>query len=126
MMKELMLKKCSNCGALVKVIVPCSCDDCGLTCCEKSMNDVKANSVDAAIEKHVPTYEVVDGNIVVIVSHVMEDDHYIEWVSLVSDTGEECIFLKPGMDATVTFCQKTSGMLYAYCNQHGLWENEIK
>lgn len=125
-MKELVLKKCLECGALVRVIEPCQSDECGISCCGKSMRDVKANSVDAAIEKHVPTYEVVDGNVVVTVGHVMEEEHYIEWISLVSEMGEECIYLKPGEDAKVTFYNKTSGMLYAYCNKHGLWENEIK
>jgi len=125
-MEKLMLKKCFECGALVRVIHPCHCDDCGIVCCGKSMEEVKVNSVDASFEKHVPTYEVVDGNIIVTVNHVMEEDHYIEWISLVSAAGEECIYLKPGVDAKVTFYHKTNGILYAYCNKHGLWENEIK
>lgn len=125
-MEKLMLKKCFECGTLVRVIHPCHCDDCGIVCCGKSMVEVKVNSVDASFEKHVPTYEVVDGNIIVTVNHVMEEDHYIEWISMVSAAGEECIYLKPGADAKVTFYHKTSGILYAYCNKHGLWENEIK
>ena len=125
-MEELILKKCLECGALVEVLHPCSCDDCGISCCGSEMVEVKANSVDAAVEKHVPTYEVVDHNLVVRVNHVMEEEHYIEWVALFSNGTLERISLKPGEEAICTFSNKSSGTLYAYCNKHGLWKNEIK
>lgn len=125
MEKELVLKKCDDCGALVRVIKDCNCDDCGITCCGKVMRTIKSNEVDAAFEKHVPTYERDGNNIIVTVSHVMEEDHYIEWISLVSENKEETIHLKPGMEAKVTFKDVTKGMIYSYCNKHGLWENKV-
>lgn len=125
-MEKLVLKKCLDCGALVKVMEPCRCDDCGILCCGKPMSDVRANSVDAAVEKHVPTYEIVDDQLVVTVNHVMEEDHYIEWIALLSENSCEYFYFNPGEEAVVTFSHKTSGTLYAYCNKHGLWENEIK
>ena len=36
-MKELILKKCMKCNALVKVLEDCSCDDCGIICCGEPM-----------------------------------------------------------------------------------------
>ena len=126
MKKELVIKKCSKCGALVKIINYCNCDDCGIKCCNEKMITVKSNSVDAAVEKHVPAYELNDNDVVVTVNHVMDEDHYIEWIALVSGESLERIYLKPGDSAVVTFCSKTNGILYAYCNKHGLWETEIK
>ena len=79
-MRELKLKKCLKCGALVRVIEDCNCKDCGIECCGNAMNEVEANSVDAAFEKHVPTYERKDGKLIVTVNHVMESEHYIEWL----------------------------------------------
>lgn len=31
--------KCESCGAVVKVIVPCNCPNCGITCCGKNMEE---------------------------------------------------------------------------------------
>ncbi len=124
-MRELLLKKCSSCGATVRVIKDCHCGGCGIICCKNPMEVIEANSVDAAAEKHIPTYEIKNGKLEVRVNHVMEDEHYIEWIALVDDKSEEYIYLKPHEEATCTF-DKTSGVLYSYCNQHGLWKNEIK
>lgn len=49
------------------------------------MNTVIPETTDAAVEKHVPAYEV-NGNIVTVkvgsVEHPMLPAHYIEWISL--------------------------------------------
>lgn len=123
-METLVLKKCVECSSLIEVIGARDAS-CEFSCCGKKMVDVVANSVDAAFEKHVPTYEKKDGNIVVTVHHVMEEEHYIEWIALFSDNSKEIVYLKPNQEAIVTFYNKTSGVLYAYCNKHGLWENKI-
>ena len=123
-MNKLMLKKCNSCGAMVKVIENCNCK-CGFECCGEKMADVLSNSVDAAFEKHVPTYERKDNKLEVRVNHVMEEDHYIEWIALVTDNKEEYVYLKPNEDAVVVFDDVNSGTLYSYCNKHGLWEKEI-
>ena len=80
-MKEFIIKKCNKCGAIVKVIEDCNCDNCGIVCCGENMVALKANSTDGAVEKHVPTYEINGDEITIRVNHVMEDDHYIEWIS---------------------------------------------
>lgn len=123
-MNKLMLKKCNSCGAMVKVIENCNCK-CGFECCGEKMVDVLPNSVDAAFEKHVPTYERKDNKLEVRVNHVMEEDHYIEWIALVTDNKEEYVYLKPNEDAVVVFDDVSSGTLYSYCNKHGLWKKEI-
>ena len=123
-MKELILKKCDNCKALVKVMDDCNCV-CSFSCCDKTMSDVKANSVDASLEKHVPTYEV-DGNILKVqVNHVMEDDHYIKWIMFVTEKREEIIYFNPGEEAKCSF-NYDKGILYSYCNKHDLWSTEVK
>lgn len=126
MSKELVIKRCTKCGATVKVIDDCSCDNCGIKCCGEQMQVVKPNSVDAAVEKHVPTYEVKDGKIIVRVNHVMDEDHYIEWISIVFDGAEKTSYFKPG-EEPVTHCKYVPGStIYAYCNKHGLWKAEVE
>lgn len=49
-MKELVIKKCLKCGALVEVIQDCTCDNCGIQCCGEEMKIIKSNSVDASLK----------------------------------------------------------------------------
>ena len=51
-MRELILRKCESCGAIVKVIKDCHCK-CGFMCCGDQMEIVEANSVDAAFENDI-------------------------------------------------------------------------
>lgn len=125
MEKELIIKTCTKCGATIKVLKDCTCSDCDISCCNEKMVTLKPNSTDAAFEKHVPTYEIKDGNLIVSVNHVMDPDHYIEWIALINDDNEDFFYLNPGDNAKVTFKNKAKGTLYAYCNKHGLWEKEI-
>lgn len=124
-MKELKLKKCLKCNALVKVIEECNCEDCGIVCCGEPMKDVKANSVDAAFEKHIPVYEIDGSNIVITVNHVMEEDHYIEWISYVTNNLEITKQFKPNEELKLTVPYEKGAKLYSYCNKHGLWEKEV-
>lgn len=126
MKNELIIKKCNNCGAIVKVIEDCNCENCVIKCCGEEMKIMVPNSVDAAVEKHVPTYEVVDNEIVVKVNHVMEKEHYIEWISLVKENKEYTIKLYPEQNAEARFPYTKGATLYAYCNKHGLWKADVE
>lgn len=126
MNNELIIKKCNSCGAMVKVIEDCNCDNCGIKCCGEEMQIILPNSVDAAVEKHVPTYELVDDEIVVKVNHVMEKEHYIEWISLVKENKEYTVKLNPEQNAEARFPYLKGAKLYAYCNKHGLWKAEVE
>ncbi len=123
-MRELKIKKCLNCGAMIKVIEDCHCA-CNFICCDEKMADIMPNSTDAALEKHVPTYEIKGDKIIVNVNHVMDADHYIEWISFVNDDKEETVYFEPGKEAKAEFPYQ-KGTLYSYCNKHGLWHQIVK
>lgn len=125
-MKNLIIKRCSKCGATVKILKDCTCNDCGLTCCGEKMLTLTPNTFDAAKEKHVPTYEVMDNKIIVNVNHVMEPDHYIEWITIVYKDKEITTYLEPGSEATATYPYEKGAILYAYCNKHLLWQKEVE
>ena len=126
MNNELIIKKCSKCGATVKVIEDCTCEGCGIKCCNEEMQVMMPNSVDAAVEKHVPTYNIVDDEIVVKVNHVMEQEHFIEWLSLVADNTQYTVKLNPEQEAEAKFPYIKGATIYAYCNKHGLWKAEVE
>ena len=121
MKNELIIKKCKTCGAMVKVLKDCTCENCGIKCCGEEMEILVPNSVEAAVEKHVPTYEKVEDEIFVKVNHVMEKEHYIEWVALVKDNKEYTVNLYPEQNAECKFKYIPGSTIYAYCNKHGLW-----
>ncbi len=124
--KELIIKKCMKCGAKVEVLQDCTCDNCGIQCCGEQMTELVPNSVDAAVEKHVPNYEVKEGKLIVTVHHVMEEEHYIEWIAFVTDNKKCVKYLNPREEAKVHFKYVPGAILYAYCNKHGLWKTEIQ
>ena len=126
MKNELIIKKCKTCGAIVKVVDDCTCNNCGIKCCGEEMKMLKPNSEDAAVEKHVPTYEKVEDEILVKVNHVMEKEHYIEWISLVKENKEITIKLYPEQGTEVRFPYIPGATIYSYCNKHGLWKTEVK
>ena len=123
---SLTIKKCLKCGALVEVLHDCTCENCGIKCCGEEMKAQLPNTVDAAVEKHLPVVEVNGNEIVVVVPHVMEADHYIEWIALETENKLCKKFLNPGEEAKVTFPYTPGSKVYEYCNKHGLWSTEVK
>jgi superoxide reductase len=125
MTEPLEVYKCAKCGIIVEVI------NGGLgtlVCCGEPMKLMKENTTDAAVEKHVPVVEKVEGGIKVSVgsvAHPMTEEHFIEWIQVVSG-GKVChTQLKPGDEPSATFaCECGCGdvMVRAYCNLHGLWK----
>ena len=114
-MKEVKFYKCPVCGNIVELIEG---DIKRTKCCGQEMELLVANTVDAAVEKHVPVYEVVD--------NPMSEEHYIMWVLLVTDNRSYRVELKPNDKPVVKLPYVDNSTLYAYCNLHGLWKNEIK
>ena len=126
MKNELLIKKCTSCGALVKVIEDCNCENCGIKCCGEEMKLLIPNSVDAAVEKHIPTYRLVEDEIFVNVNHVMEKEHFIEWICLVADNKEFFVKFYPEQNAECRFPYIPGSTIYAYCNKHGLWKKDVE
>lgn len=126
MNKEFKVQKCNKCGSMIMTFNDCNCENKGIVCCGSEMEVVAPNTVDAAVEKHKPTYVLENGNIVAKVNHVMEEEHYIEWIACVSDSSQDIRYLEPYMDTTVKFDYKPNVKLYAYCNKHGLWSTNVE
>ena len=120
--------KCMHCGNIaVKVF------DAGvpLVCCGEKMIELVADSQDAALEKHVPAVEV-EGNKVVVnvgsVDHPMLEEHWIQFICLVTDKGYQIHPLAPGDAPHAEFLVaegETPLKVYEHCNLHGLWVTEI-
>lgn len=126
MKNKFVIKKCNSCGALVEVLKDCNCKNCGIVCCGKNMETLSPNSTDASVEKHLPVYEVVGNYVVASVPHVMESEHFIEFLGLSSNNINAKKYFKAGETAKAVFPYVKGATLYAYCNKHGLWTCEIQ
>jgi superoxide reductase len=122
--------KCPDCGELLEVVVACKdCDDncCKYMCCDKEMEELKANTVDAAQEKHVPVIEEGENGIKVKVGsvpHPMEEEHYIQMIEVMIDGKVYRQNLNPGDAPEAEFPVKGNVVAREFCNLHGLWATE--
>lgn len=119
--------KCASCGSIVAAVE----ENCGpVHCCGKAMTLLEPNTVDAAVEKHVPVVSV-DGNVVTVtvssVEHPMTEEHLIQWVAIATKQGNQRKELAAGQKPVVQFALLEGDEVeaaYAYCNLHGLWKSE--
>ena len=115
--------RCPVCGNIVEVLNPGVGD---LVCCGKPMILLKENTTDAAQEKHVPVVEkTADGYRVKVgsVEHPMLNEHYIQWIELLTPKSVLRCELKPGCKPEATFFTNEECLCAReYCNLHGLWK----
>ena len=116
---------CEHCGNIISMV---KSSGVPVVCCGQKMTELKANTTDAAVEKHVPVYEVKGDKVYVTVGsveHPMLAEHFIEWVSIQTKFGSQRKALEPGQAPKVCFalCEGDEvEAVYAYCNLHGLWK----
>ncbi len=118
--------KCSKCGNIVQVLHG---EEPPVLCCGQPMDRLVENTVDAAVEKHIPVIEKIEGGYLVkvgSVAHPMGSDHWIEWIELSSDdnTFVQRKTLTPEDKPEVEFKTGAGNVVArAYCNLHGLWKS---
>ena len=124
---EMKFYRCAHCGQIVAIVKKTGVP---VICCGEPMQEIVAGTTDAAVEKHVPVFEV-KGDVVEVtvgaVEHPMLDVHYIEWIALKTKQGNQRKALNPG-DAPKACFRICEGdeveAVYAYCNLHSLWKAE--
>lgn len=127
---------CSVCGNLVEKVIDGNTNP---NCCGRPMRELRPESTDGALEKHVPIFQVSfntgdNGKVkrvlvqIGAIEHPMEKTHYIEWIEIETDKGTQRKRLYEGSDPVALFyIADTERILniYAYCNLHGLYVNEV-
>ena len=117
--------RCKKCGQMVFMLNKTGCD---IYCCGDAMVELMAGEVDAAVEKHVPVYEVKDGIVNVTVGsviHPMTEAHYIQYIVVETKNNIMVKELKYTDEPKASFRLLDSDevvAVYEYCNLHGLWK----
>jgi superoxide reductase len=118
--------KCNICGNAVEVL---HASVGQLVCCEQPMQLLKEKTQeDEGQEKHVPVIEKTESRVKVKIGsipHPMEEEHYIEWIEVITSRRVYRKFLKPGDEPEGEF-EVNEEKIEAgrgYCNIHGLWKS---
>ena len=124
MTSQKQVYRCNVCGNIVEVLHAGKGE---LVCCGQPMELLQEKVSDVGLEKHVPVVETAGKGTKVRVGsvpHPMEEEHYIEWVEVVTD-GESCRqFLKPGDRPEADFeIGAHKVVAREYCTIHGLWKS---
>ncbi|MDR0861259.1 MAG: desulfoferrodoxin [Oscillospiraceae bacterium] len=127
MAQKLTFFRCAICGKIEDVYGD---EPTAPICCGQPMSALTPNTTDAAQEKHVPV-ATLDGDSLSVqvgsVLHPMQDNHFIEWIYVQTETGKKKQILSPGDAPTAVF--NVAGAkpvaVYEYCNLHGLWSAAI-
>ena len=123
MVEQNQIYKCATCGNIVEVV---HVGGGTLVCCGQPMVLQTENTVDAALEKHVPVIEKIEGGVKVkigSVPHPMEESHYIEWIEVMAGDKVLRKYLNPGDAPEAEFEIEGEVTAREYCNLHGLWKS---
>lgn len=119
--------RCNRCGNLILMVHDSRVNP---VCCGEKMEELKAGTVDASVEKHVPAVSVEGNKVKVAVGdviHPMVKAHYIQWIYLQTKSGGQLKYLQPNQEPTAEFLldNDEAVAVFEYCNLHGLWKRNI-
>ena len=126
-MKRATFYRCATCG---NIVIKAYDGGGEISCCGQPMEVLQPNTTDAATEKHVPVVSLEGDTLtaqVGSVTHPMDEDHFIQWIYVVTEEGVIARCLKPGEAPVATVNLEGQKPLYVfeYCNKHGLWMSEV-
>ena len=108
---------CPVCGNIIHTTGAAQISCCGIT-----LPPLEAEEFD---EAHTPVIEKVEDEYFVVIPHEMSKEHYISFLAKVTGDRLEMVKLYPEGNAEARFKLRGRGMLYAYCNRHGLMKCRI-
>ncbi len=131
MTERKQIYRCNVCGNIVEVLHAGGGE---LVCCGQPMELLAEKSADTGKEKHVPVIERMDKKVKVKVGsvpHPMEENHYIEWIEIITDDEVCRKFLKPGDAPEAVFEFEIAAEVEKveareFCTVHGLWQNSVE
>ena len=92
------------------------------SCCGVQLPPLEREEDDA---EHAILTERMEDDMFVTLTHPMEKAHYISFFAYVTADRVQLVKLYPEQNAEARFPIRGRGMLYAYCNRHGLFGKRI-
>lgn len=96
--------------------------DAVISCCGIALPPLEAEDPD---EEHTVSMEQVEDEQFVSVEHPMTKEHYISFLAWVTSDSFQLVKLYPEGNAQTRFKMRGHGILYLYCNRHGLMKKRF-
>lgn len=94
-----------------------------VSCCGVSLPALEAEEAD---EDHPLTMEPVEDETFVTVRHPMTKTHFISFLAYVTSDKLQLVKLYPEGNAECRFRFRGAGVLYLFCNRHGLMKRQVR
>ena len=111
-MKKVHFYVCPVCGNIITSVGQGTFSCCGIT-----LPEAEAEKCD---EEHCLNVQTIDNEYSVTMQHPMNKTHYISFIAYVTSDDCEIIKLYPEQDISLRFRKRGHGIMYAYCNRHGM------
>lgn len=115
--KKIQFYVCPICGNIIMAV-----GEGHFSCCGIILPKQEPESMD---EAHSIFAETIDHEYSITMQHPMNKEHYISFIAYVTSDSVEIVKLYPEQDISVRFRKKGHGILYAYCNRHGLFRKSF-
>ena len=112
-MRKMCFYVCPVCGNIIA-----SVGHGAFSCCGIDLPEAEAEKEDNG---HCICVETVDQEYSVALSHPMEKGHYISFIAYVTSDTVNLVKLYPEQGISVRFRKQGHGIIYAYCNRHGMF-----
>lgn len=107
---------CPVCGNIIH-----STGDSLISCCGITLPPLEAEDGD---DSHAINIEQVEDEHFITIDHAMTKQHYISFVAYVTSDRVQFVKLYPEGNAQTRLQLRGLGMLYWYCNHHGLFKKK--
>ncbi len=111
--RKLQFYVCPVCGNVIQ-----SVGSGAFSCCGIALPPLEAEEAEGT---HALCIEESDGDFYITLDHPMEKSHYISFICYVTAERTEFVKLYPEQNAACRIQRRKRGLLYAYCNRHGLF-----
>ena len=108
---------CPLCGNIIHAL-----GDTLVSCCGITLPPLEAEPFDAM---HEITAEPVEDEFFITIRHEMTKEHFISFLAYISYDRVQLIKLYPEGNAETRIPRRGGGLLYAYCNKHGLMKMKL-
>ena len=116
-MRRMKFYVCPLCGNVIHSI-----GDSLVSCCGITLPALEAEEADPS---HVAKIEAVEDESFITLNHPMTKAHYISFLAYVTTDRVQFIKLYPESDAQARLPLRRMGILYWYCNRHGLFKARL-
>lgn len=116
-MKRSKFYVCPICGNVIHAM-----GEGAFSCCGIRLPPLEEETTDGA---HRIVVENVEDELFISLDHPMEKGHFISFIAYVSDNGIQMEKLYPEQQPELQFRRMGHGKLFAYCNRHGLFCQDV-